>query len=82
MDATPMTQSRRIRRRRLLAYYRRGLRDMTALLQKELDQMRVSLEHEFVTLRAEVRQLRDERTRAENIFCALDTEREFDTRLH
>jgi succinate dehydrogenase flavin-adding protein (antitoxin of CptAB toxin-antitoxin module) len=76
-----MTRSRRTRRHRLLHMYRRGLREMTTILQKELDATRASFEHELASLRAEVRQLRDERTRAENIFCALDTEREYGARL-
>jgi hypothetical protein len=74
--------TRRQTRRRLLVYYRRGLREMTALLQKDLDQTRASLERELASLHAEVRELRAERSRAEDIFCALDAEREFNTRLH
>jgi succinate dehydrogenase flavin-adding protein (antitoxin of CptAB toxin-antitoxin module) len=77
-----MTRSRRTRRRRMLYAYARGLREMTTILQKELDQMRVSLEHEFMTLRAEVRQLRDERSRAEEICRVLETEHEPGMRLH
>jgi hypothetical protein len=75
MDATPMTQRSRSRRR-LLQAYARGIRDARAVMQKSLDEMRVSLEHELMILRGEVRQLQVERSRAQEICRVLEIEHE------
>jgi peptidoglycan hydrolase CwlO-like protein len=70
------------RRGRLIRAYRLGLRQARVIMQKGLDETRASLERELASLRAEVRQLKAEHSRAEEIVRALESEREFDTRLH
>jgi hypothetical protein len=69
------------RRRRLLRAYRLGLRQARAIMQKDLDETRVSLEHELALLRAEFRALKAEHSRAQEIVSALETERDFGMRL-
>jgi hypothetical protein len=65
-----------------LQAYARGIRDARAVMQKNLDEMRASLEHELMTLRAEFRQLRAEHSRAQEIVRVLETEHEPGMRLH
>jgi hypothetical protein len=69
------------RRRRLLQAYARGFRQAREAMQTDLEATRISLEREVAILRAEVRKLRAEYVRAQQIECALETECEFNTRL-
>jgi peptidoglycan hydrolase CwlO-like protein len=76
-----MTRRGRMRRMRMLRAYKLGVKHARAIMQKDLDQMRASLEGELASLRVAVRELQAEHSRAQEIVSALETEREFGTRL-
>jgi signal transduction histidine kinase len=67
---------------RMLRAYKLGIKHARDAMEEDLRETRNFLERELASLRAAVRQLKAEHTRAREIVSALETEHEPGIRLH